>query len=337
MSEYLLSVIVPTYNVERYVQACIDSLLDQLSGKFEIIIINDSSTDDTLRVLERFYRGVPQVRIETVVNGGAGLARDRGVALARGEFLFFCDPDDIVAGDITAELAEVLRAQPETELFCFSSQMFAEENRADVRPKVRHTLLGASRGIEVLSSLLRNGSYTSAAWNYAVKRSLVMRHHLRFEKRQHEDHLFSLGVFLHSQQSWVSRQVYYHQRIRSGSLTNSHKGNDYFYQRYDAFMHSWHKMVTTVDKSALSLRVRREYLLHSFRLMIYLSLYNGTAVPKYVLDAIRFLGREIRPVNFKEWLLLKSPEVFVRFQQYKVGREVKSKHNSEKAARSLSL
>ncbi|RPD96345.1 glycosyltransferase family 2 protein [Candidatus Pantoea deserta] len=323
MAKTLLSVIIPTYNVEKYIVDCVDSLLRQITAPAEIIIVNDGSTDGTLALVQQTYGHQPQVRIITTPNGGAGKARDVGIEAAQGEFLFFCDPDDIVPDGFVAELQQVTDAHPEVDLFCFSSQMFEDGHENNTRPKVRHEQFGLHSPQQVLSRLLRNGSYTSAAWNYAVKKSLVMQRGLRFVERVHEDHKFTLSVFIYARQAWVSQHVYYSQRVRSGSLTNSRKNDDYFMQRYNAFMQTYGLLKQGMDKSPLKNELEKAYLLHSFRLMIYLSLYNGTPVPEYVIHAIQFMGSQHKPVGVKEWLLINRPRMFIRLQKYKVDKEQK--------------
>ncbi len=323
MSDILLSVIIPTYNVEKYIVECVDSLLRQVKAPNEIIIVNDGSTDGTLALIEQNYAHLSQVKGITIENGGLGNARDTGIALAQGQFLFFCDPDDVVVDGLVTELAMVAEKHPETDLFCFNSCVY-EDGHIDVTsPKVRHDHFGQQKPQEVFLRLLRNGRYTSAVWNYVLRKSVIEQHKLRFVRRVHEDHNFTLSVFMKCQHAWVSRQVYYKQRIRSGSLTNSTKGNEFFYQRYDAFMHAYNTLVSSLPKSDWRSALEKAYLLQSFRLMIYLSLYNGTPVPEYVINAIRFMGRNVKTENIKEWLLFNRPELFIALQHYKVKKELR--------------
>ncbi|QCA04953.1 glycosyltransferase family 2 protein [Pantoea vagans] len=323
MSDTLLSVIIPTYNVEKYIVECVDSLLRQVKAPNEIIIVNDGSTDGTLALIEQNYAHLSQVKVITIENGGLGNARDTGIALAQGQFLFFCDPDDVVVDGLVTELAMVAEKHPETDLFCFNSCVY-EDGHIDVTsPKVRHDHFGQQKPQEVFLRLLRNGRYTSAVWNYVLRKSVIEQHKLRFVRRVHEDHNFTLSVFMKCQHAWVSRQVYYKQRIRSGSLTNSTKGNEFFYQRYDAFMHAYNTLVSSLPKSDWRSALEKAYLLQSFRLMIYLSLYNGTPVPEYVINAIRFMGRNVKTENIKEWLLFNRPELFIALQHYKVKKELR--------------
>ncbi|MDL4913410.1 MAG: glycosyltransferase [Enterobacterales bacterium endosymbiont of Blomia tropicalis] len=323
MSDILLSVIIPTYNVEKYIVECVDSLLHQIKAPNEIIIVNDGSTDGTLALIEQNYAHLSHIKVITIENGGLGNARDTGVALAQGRYIFFCDPDDVVVEGLLSELKTVNETYPETDLFCFNSCVYEDGNSHVTSPKVQHEQFGTQRPQEVFARLLRNGTYTSAVWNYVVKKEVIERHHLRFVRRVHEDHNFTLSVFLKCKQAWVSRQVYYKQRIRSGSLTNSTKGEEFFFQRYDAFIHSYNTLNSSLSKSKWRATLEKEYLTHSFRLMIYLSLYNQTPVPEYVRNAIRFMGKKIKTSSFKEWLLFNRPEVFIALQTYKVRKELK--------------
>ncbi|WP_428943893.1 glycosyltransferase family 2 protein [Pantoea sp. FN060301] len=323
MNSILLSVIIPAFNVREYIIECIDSLTEQVSIPYEIIVVNDGSTDGTGTLVEQHYAANDSVTVITTQNQGAGLARDTGIAAAKGDYLFFCDPDDIVCEGMFSEFSDVINAHPETDLFCFNSITFVEEQPERTQFKVRHTLSGLTQAREVLSSLLANGRYTSAAWNYIVRKALVIKHQLSFHDRVHEDHCFTLGAFLHAGQAWVSKETYYRQRIRNGSLTNSHKPDHYFQARYDAFTQSLDVLSANTDNSPLSQRIRRNYLLHSFRLMIYISMYNRTDVPPPVIDAIRVLGRNIRPENLKERLLLRHPKQFILLQKIKTANEMR--------------
>lgn len=276
-----------------------------------------------MALIEQHYDHLPQVKLITIANGGAGNARDKGVEVAEGQFVFFCDPDDVVVEGFVNELAQVVDNYPDTDLFCFNSSAYREDKPDVTWPKVRHNLTGIQKPQDVLLSLLHNGSYTSAAWNYVVRKTVIQQHHLRFVDRVHEDHKFTLSVFMHCQQAWVTRQTYYKQRIRVGSLTNSSKSPSFFAQRYNAFIATYDTLCCAQTQSELKKALEKAYLIHSFRLMIYLSLYNQTPVPEYVLNAIRYLGRRIKAGSLKEWLLLNRPETFILLQSHKVKKELK--------------
>lgn len=94
-----LSVIVPVYNVSKYLEECLDSVIQQSFKDFEVLLINDGSTDGSLDLLEEVASRDSRVRVWSQFNCGAGSARNRGIELASGKHLIFIDPDDIFATD----------------------------------------------------------------------------------------------------------------------------------------------------------------------------------------------------------------------------------------------
>ena len=93
----VISVIIPVYNAERYLRECLTSLVNQTFRAYEIIAVNDGSTDGSLAILRHFQKDWPQLRVIDQENGGVSAARNVGMAAARGEYLGFMDADDTVA------------------------------------------------------------------------------------------------------------------------------------------------------------------------------------------------------------------------------------------------
>jgi glycosyltransferase involved in cell wall biosynthesis len=94
-----LSFILPVYNVEKYLKNCLDSLYRQeLSmDEFEVICVNDGSTDKSLDILEEYQRRYPNFRVKSIPNSGQSKARNVGIDMARGTYLEFVDSDDYLA------------------------------------------------------------------------------------------------------------------------------------------------------------------------------------------------------------------------------------------------
>lgn len=92
----LISVIVPVYKVEKYLPACLDSLLAQTYRNFELIVVNDGSPDSCWQIMQRYAAQDARVRIFNKENGGVSSARNFGLDVARGEYIGFVDSDDLV-------------------------------------------------------------------------------------------------------------------------------------------------------------------------------------------------------------------------------------------------
>lgn len=99
----LVSIIVPTYNNEKYLANCIDSLLAQTFQDFEVIVVDDGSTDQTIKLLKAFKTN-PRIRVHSQPNSGISAARNQGLKLSRGKFISFVDSDDCVTPDFLEKL-----------------------------------------------------------------------------------------------------------------------------------------------------------------------------------------------------------------------------------------
>lgn len=119
MENVKFSLIVPVYNVERYVARCVHSLFAQTYADFEVICVDDGSTDSSPEVLRQLAAQYPAMRVITQENKGLGGARNTGVAHATGDYLWFIDSDDWIEPDSLASLAQVIteRKQPPIVLF----------------------------------------------------------------------------------------------------------------------------------------------------------------------------------------------------------------------------
>ena len=89
-----VSIILPVYNVSAYLEECLDSIVNQTLEDIEVICINDGSTDDSLLILERYAKSDERIKIYSQTNMGAGASRNRGISLAKGEYVYFADSDD---------------------------------------------------------------------------------------------------------------------------------------------------------------------------------------------------------------------------------------------------
>ena len=133
MSQYgnpKITVIIPAYNVEKYVKKCIKSVLEQTYKDFEIIVINDGSTDKTLEILNKFVLEDSRIRIIDQTNQKQGAARNRGLDIARGEYIIFIDADDWIDENYLEEMYSKIT---ETNSDCAISNMMRCRNDRDYR------------------------------------------------------------------------------------------------------------------------------------------------------------------------------------------------------------
>lgn len=237
-----LSVIVPCYNVGPPITALLSAITAQMDADCELVLINDGSTDDTSTLIDEFasiYQGPASLVIRHTPNAGAAAARTLGLSLAGSDYLFFCDSDDVMQDNFIATLRQCRQRKPDLDLLVFTSDMAVEKNgslthaRFKVRYEQEHDFAG---GAELLEFNLAKHMYTAAVWTYVARRSLVTEAQSSFTNRKaHEDHLFTLKIFLNARTVLGIPQLLYTQRIRRGSLTNSVKDHGYILDRITAF------------------------------------------------------------------------------------------------------
>ena len=107
----LISVIVPVYNVEPYLRQCIDSILNQTYTDFELILVDDGSTDRCPEICDKYKEKDDRVRVLHKTNGGLSDARNHGIDIANGDYITFIDSDDMVSKDYLEVLIQSLKSK----------------------------------------------------------------------------------------------------------------------------------------------------------------------------------------------------------------------------------
>lgn len=134
---HLVSCIVPVYNGERFVAAAVESILAQTYRPIELLVVNDGSTDNTTKVLDKFGN---QLQVVYQENAGQAAARNRGLDLAVGEFVAFLDADDIWLPEKLALQVEYLATHPEADLCNCLMENFWEQDLVDEAERLRETV-----------------------------------------------------------------------------------------------------------------------------------------------------------------------------------------------------
>ena len=102
-----VSVIVPVYKAEKYLRKCVDSILAQTFRDFEVLLVDDGSPDKSGEICDEYAAKYDCIRVKHISNGGAAVARNRGIDMAKGEFIMFVDSDDTIESDMLAELVSL--------------------------------------------------------------------------------------------------------------------------------------------------------------------------------------------------------------------------------------
>ncbi|TPQ25261.1 glycosyltransferase family 2 protein [Methylomonas koyamae] len=303
-----VSVIIPAYNIDRYVLECIDSLLSQNISPYEIIVVDDGSTDNTNEVLRQKYGDNPLVKIYRQDNKGAGEARNFGLSVAGGDFIFFCDSDDVVQAGFFAEFRDRLIENPGMEMFCFSSELFFANQKTF--PKITHHETGwLKEGKIAVRDLLLGNNYTSAAWTYIVSRRILVDNQLCFLGRVHEDHNITMLAYLLSKEVFRTARVYYSQRVRPGSLTRTRHKFD-----FGGRINAMQGVIALLGREGFRsdpdcLTIKTKYVNSSLIFLVDACAESYAVLPSPVRDELRNF-RHNHSYSFKERFLLACPVLY---------------------------
>lgn len=212
-----VSVIVPVYNVEEYLQECLDSLVSQTLDEIEIICVNDGSTDNSLTLLNEYASKYPKIKVINRENGGLSAARNTGMKEAKGKYIGFVDSDDWVDYDFFEKLF-----------------MSAENNNASiaacgiVRTKGRKTRINISYNEEILYTDIQdkikicNIPKYCYVWNKIYKREELEKNNIEFvEGINFEDVRFTIRAVYFLKELVTVPETNYYYRKRKGSIVKT--------------------------------------------------------------------------------------------------------------------
>ena len=207
-----VSVIIPVYNVELYLEKCLDSLINQTLKDIEIICINDCSTDNSLNILEQFKNKDERIKlINLKENKGAAIARNEGLKIAKGEYLGFVDPDDYVDLNFYEELYKKAK------------QDDADIVKACIRTYLDGGLSVKSKLNDVINKTKNNFTFTHE-WTSAIYRKyLIIENNIVFlsDYSMFEDIAFLTDFLIHSKKLSICNCVNYNYVKRKNSLDSN--------------------------------------------------------------------------------------------------------------------
>ena len=215
-----LSIIIPVYNVEAYLGDCLDSCAEQGldADAYEIICVDDGSTDSSGEIIDEYAGRVPGMVAVHRKNGGVSAARNTGIEQARGEYIWFADPDDFLSRGFAAKLFELVKANNEPDLITFNVYEFRDDgangalSRAEVLEK--H---------EIKNNRAPAEDYDAVLWRHLYKKQVIDEHSLSFdpEIRVNEDNVFHFIFDTYAESRAIFSEVGYFYRKRVNSLTAS--------------------------------------------------------------------------------------------------------------------
>ncbi len=216
------SIIIPCYNVEKYLAECVDSILAQTVDTFEIILVNDGSRDNTGAICDAYAAKDARIRVIHKENGGQSSARNMGTAVAKGDYIIYIDSDDfIIDRDFLKKMTEATghdiifykhkKFDDETKQFSPCTYSFAE-------------FCGEASYYDTLKAMIAADAFFGMAWNKCIRTSVIQENNIRFdESLSCEDMDWIYYVILNSHTLMTVDEPFIAYRQRANSVTSTPK------------------------------------------------------------------------------------------------------------------
>ena len=246
-----ISVVIPAYNVETWIKECIDSVINQRDCLYEIICINDGSTDGTLNILKNYESIHNNIKVYTTPNRGLSAARNFGMNKARGKYIYFVDSDDCLKNNDVLKTVYNEMEKYKLDIFYFDAEVFTDESfenenimkRFNYAQSILHRDKSYgyfASGYELFKQLFENHAMLSCAYLQCIRSEFLKKHKFIFpEGIIHEDLPFYYVTLLTAEKVKHSNLQLYRYRVRHGSITSQIASFEMFYGRY----YCWKEML----------------------------------------------------------------------------------------------
>lgn len=213
----LVSVIVPVYKVERYIQECVESITAQSYKNLEIILVDDGSPDSCPKICDEYAKKDGRVKVVHKENGGLSSARNAGLDIATGDYVMFTDSDDFIDKDMIKDLLQFAEKN-DLDIVGSSIKKYYNGQTKSI-PNGLNSQETIFQGLNALKWMLLT-KIDVASWNKLFRRSAIGTHRFPLN-RYNEDVIFLFYLYLDGVKVGYTKEAYYNYRTTAGGLTQT--------------------------------------------------------------------------------------------------------------------
>lgn len=224
--KYYFSIILPIYNVENYLKRCLTSILNQSFTNYEIILVDDGSTDSSGKICDEYSKQYQFIKTIHKKNGGLSSARNEGLKKTSGKYIFMVDSDDWIEEDALKKLYECTKNQ-EIDIVKFDYIRQPENMK---KSSILKEGLKDNKELKSIIPLIlkQTGKINFSAWGHIYRKSFLEQKNLKFVSERivgSEDYLFNLQAYCQAENLLVLADFLYDYDMREGSLTKRYRKN----------------------------------------------------------------------------------------------------------------
>ena len=308
MSNELVSIIVPVYNTEKYVERCIKSICNQTYKNIELLIIDDGSTDNSGKICDKWAEKDIRVKVIHEENRGVSIARNRGIELSQGDYIGFVDSDDVIDEHMYENMLEEAHKGNYDIICCNGYFMYSGEEKKIIISNYE------SKELECKNYMLfsiQNGGYVC---NRIYKKTCIKNIEFRKDIYILEDLLFNMEISEKCKKiKYINNPLYFYY-INSNSALREKTTFRNVYKRVSALT-AKEEIIKICEKHCLDIinQLKMEYVFNAYRLRYiykYIDNYTQNVAKKYINQKIFFKKSNLF-YKLKTMLIVYFPKMYV--------------------------
>lgn len=319
----MLSIIIPVYNTEKYLSECVESILSQTFEDFEVILVDDGSTDNSWKICCEYQNKDKRVRAFHKENSGVSATRNFGLEHAEGEYISFCDSDDMIKPELYERLFSELYLHKADRVCGGYEYLYPDGHKLYRKPR---KVDGYYEKDKLLSMMIDDGTMSgflfSGVYNSIFKKHIIDQYHIRFDEniKYNEDSLFSFEYALHSNGIYSIQSVpLYLYRQHDASATKKRTVGD----KYDLLRQRLQKLEFDKNKYNFTLQMSRRRVTECFWQILDIAKNEGGK--QAIIDIKKELSNEMLIDNLqviKVTELNRYKRIYFVMMKYKMARMI---------------
>lgn len=217
----LFSIVIPCYNVEKYISNTIESVLNQTYNDLEIILVNDGSSDNTLNILKQYEKQCANIKVFDKLNGGVSSARNLGIKNSTGDYLHFLDGDDTISNDLFEKMYKFILNNRELDMISFGYTIVKSNTEKEILSFLKYNdkLFDSNSFL----SLYLNRRIRQSMCSFVVKKDILIQNKIIFDENTSngEDQEFQIKTIYHSGKITYISKSFFNYQMRKNSASSS--------------------------------------------------------------------------------------------------------------------
>lgn len=252
-----LSIIVPIYNADKYLAECLDSILNQIFTDYELILVNDGSTDNSINICRNYQMKDSRIIVIEKENGGVSSARNLGLSKAKGEYIGFVDSDDYIDERMYSELYNAANQNQADIVICKRVIPNKQQNYGHGYP--RNKIFTFENNDKDWKELYYNGDIETFVTNKIFKKDFILNNNIKFEKYGlFEDRLFLADLYLENPRLfYIDAPLYFYRVVKNSGVRR------YCADRYEIVQKTYEKdmcLNSKFDNNRFTTNIKQRFL-----------------------------------------------------------------------------